>query len=275
MRLFKEWLIRSYYLLTGFTYLFKAPVSRVLVYHVLDDRSVHLFEENIIYLLRKGYRFVTAREFGRLLTVKSLTANMRICAITFDDGSKSVYTKALPILKKYRIPATVFINLDLHRLHDNPKGTELMAEKIFPRLYKRHKDLIGLSKQEIVDLIDNGIEIGGHTITHPDLGRTTNYFLELAGPVQFFSSAFNYHIKTFAYPYGRKHNYTDEVIQELRDCGYEYAFLGISADPQYSLWDKPYELPRTSVPDGFRGGKFHSLLAGSQDLLDRLLNQER
>jgi len=37
----------------------------------------------------------------------------KVIAITFDDGYKSVYSNALPVMKKHGFPFTVFINTDL------------------------------------------------------------------------------------------------------------------------------------------------------------------
>ena len=50
-------------------------------------------------------------ECGRLEDLPALLASppRRMACVTFDDGFASVCTRALPILRRYRIPATVFV----------------------------------------------------------------------------------------------------------------------------------------------------------------------
>lgn len=88
----------------------------ILSYHEIADKSETLdtsyavspshFEQQIRWLMESGYHFITVddileyRKSGKALPDKAVL-------ITFDDGYRSVYTNAYPILKKYRIPAVV------------------------------------------------------------------------------------------------------------------------------------------------------------------------
>jgi peptidoglycan/xylan/chitin deacetylase (PgdA/CDA1 family) len=64
------------------------------------------FEEKIKYLARH-YKFISLKECIKYLTKDRRPANCVV--LTFDDGYKSIYTKVFPILRRYNIPATVFI----------------------------------------------------------------------------------------------------------------------------------------------------------------------
>lgn len=64
------------------------------------------FEDDIAYLISKGYQFFTAKELSYATSV--LPAN-KIAVITFDDGYASDYLYALPILEKYNAKATFFV----------------------------------------------------------------------------------------------------------------------------------------------------------------------
>lgn len=72
------------------------------------DRS---FEDHMAYLKKQFTilpieRLVEMRQTGRLEQEKSY------CVVTFDDGWRDNYQYAFPLLKKYGIPATVFLATD-------------------------------------------------------------------------------------------------------------------------------------------------------------------
>lgn len=264
-----------FYKITDVVYSFFPNRSRVIIYHHLDEISVVNFEKNIRFLLKKGYKFLNAYSFAELLfKEKSKINNELFCAITFDDGFDSVINFALPILKKYNINATIFVNLKLHELVQNDHETREFTKRVFPRISEVYPNLKGVTAQEVTTLKSNGIEIGGHTYSHPNLGLKADYDLEFEKPRQYFEETFDISLNTFAYPYGRKRNYNKQVIEELRFYGYKYAFLGISKNP-LKFTSTEYEIPRTSIPVNCSNIRLNALMRGSQDLFDKLLNENR
>lgn len=65
-----------------------------------------IFEAQIRYLCR-NYRILSLRELLASLNVNELPK--KAVAITFDDGYKDNYLHAYPILRKYHVPATIFL----------------------------------------------------------------------------------------------------------------------------------------------------------------------
>lgn len=69
--------------------------------------STEQFEKTIV-TLKKRYRFIPLEEGLKMLSGK-MPLQPYSMVITFDDGYRNNITHALPILKKYNIPATIFL----------------------------------------------------------------------------------------------------------------------------------------------------------------------
>jgi len=78
-------------------------------YSELDPRT---FEAHMAFL-RRAYRIVSLDQLYRELSEgNSATASLRqAVAITFDDGYRDLYTHAFPVLRKYNLPATVYLTV--------------------------------------------------------------------------------------------------------------------------------------------------------------------
>ena len=86
---------------------------RVLLYHAVEDHvspytdrlgvsvSPAMFEANLRYI-KENYNVVSVDDLNKPLPENPLV-------ITFDDGYKSVYEHAFPLLRKYRMPAVVYL----------------------------------------------------------------------------------------------------------------------------------------------------------------------
>ncbi len=106
-------------LLAGFAgFLRSKYVVPVLMYHSVTPQgdpernplmvTPRTFEKQMRFLKQYRYNVMSLEATADLLKEgKRLPA--RLVAITFDDGYKDNYTYAFPILKKYGLPATIFI----------------------------------------------------------------------------------------------------------------------------------------------------------------------
>ena len=90
---------------------------QILIYHRIDDNNdffldsmpTHVFENQMRYL-SMHFNIYPLEEMIERMKAKDVPDNAIV--ITFDDGYRDVYTHALPILKKYSIPATIFLTTD-------------------------------------------------------------------------------------------------------------------------------------------------------------------
>ena len=113
--------------------------------------------------------------------------------VTFDDGYRSVFEIARPILRRYRIPAAVFVCSDpvrrqrlfwfdavmralgpdaVARLRAQPNEgwRDLAEEHDTPAGAAPH--LAPMTETQVRQLADEGFAIGVHTATHARAGRT-------------------------------------------------------------------------------------------------------
>lgn len=68
-----------------------------------------VFKSQLEYLSTNGYVVISLRHLVDSYLGKKPPPPPRSLVLTADDGHKSVYTDMLPLLKKYRVPATLFI----------------------------------------------------------------------------------------------------------------------------------------------------------------------
>jgi len=95
----------------------KTPKFIILCYHGIGESgnplgvapTRELFEAQM-YFLRQNYRVTSLEEACREL--RSGSKSEPGVVITFDDGYRSAYTVAFPILQKYRLPATIYLTVD-------------------------------------------------------------------------------------------------------------------------------------------------------------------
>lgn len=99
--------------------LFKKNTVTVLMYHGItasnnpianfDHKHVEKakFEEQLLYL-QKHYEIIALQDFI-LWRQGEKTFQKPAIMLTFDDGYKNCYTQLFPILKKYNLPATIFL----------------------------------------------------------------------------------------------------------------------------------------------------------------------
>lgn len=100
--------------------------ARILAYHRVSPRyefpseipmtSPLTFEKEISYLSR-NYRVIPLTELGEALRSGSPIPD-NAAVITFDDGYRDNYLHAYPVLKRYGVPATIFLAtgyIDSHR----------------------------------------------------------------------------------------------------------------------------------------------------------------
>jgi peptidoglycan/xylan/chitin deacetylase (PgdA/CDA1 family) len=149
----------------------------------------------------------------------------RSAVVSFDDGWKSQYEVAWPIMKKYGYPFTMFIYTE------GVRGGSLGGGE-------------AITWEQLSDMRDNGVDIEAHSATHQDLreghtitlagpgGKRTRTKLtgpqyeqwmqnEVVGSKQLLEQRLGIKVNCFAVPFG---NYNEHVKEIARNAGYEAMF---------------------------------------------------
>ena len=201
------------------------PINRhaqvvVLGYHRIVDNVRHAnteiskaeFEEQMQQIKDNGFTVIPLQD---LLAWKRGEKDIpaQSVVITLDDGWKSQYEVAWPILKKFDYPCTLFIYTDYVRGGPRTGGESL-------------------SWEQIAEMRDGGVDIQGHTISHKDLrgprrgtAPTPEYdewlWRELHDSKQMIEQRLGVKVNVLALPYGL---YNAHVQEMAKKAGYEAIF---------------------------------------------------
>lgn len=156
-----------------------------------------LLDEQLTYLSEEGYTTVTMKEAVDMLKRGTTSPTVKPVVLGFDDGWKTQYQNALPLLKKHHAKATFYI-------FPNPVS----------------KDDRFMTWEQLEEIRDSGMEIASHSYTHPLLSKQTPEMLhhELHDSKALLEEKLKITVTNFASPFG----YTSDVVREelVRD-GYE------------------------------------------------------
>jgi peptidoglycan/xylan/chitin deacetylase (PgdA/CDA1 family) len=214
-----------------------------------------------LMLIRKmGYEFSTLEK--ALSNPKGKTA-----VITFDDGYADNFTHALPVLREFDVPATIFVitkNIGQENVVWREAGENLPADIM---------DWRSLEK-----LQEHGWEIGSHAHRHIHLARYNEADQESVIWQSIVEIRKNLGVRpvSFAYPYGSYNESTKKILKKL---GIKYAVTTNPTERENPFQTEDFlELSRCSIG----GYKFHHYLknllrmtkiAGAFDPLKSLIFQ--
>jgi peptidoglycan/xylan/chitin deacetylase (PgdA/CDA1 family) len=204
----------------------------IFCYHRLVDKVRYpgteitpaAFEAQMKELKDRGITVIPMQD---LLAWKRGEKNIppRCAVITFDDGWKSQYDVAWPIMKKFGYPFTLFIYCE------GVRGGALGGGE-------------AITWEQLAEMRDAGVDIQAHSATHQDLreghtimviepgGKRTKKKLtgseyeqwlqnEVVGCKQLLEQRLGIKVNCFAVPFG---NYNEHVKEVARNAGYEAMF---------------------------------------------------
>ncbi|NRF89723.1 polysaccharide deacetylase family protein [Paenibacillus frigoriresistens] len=229
----------------------------VLVYHHIDDQvqgsvtiSTTLFEKQLEAMQRKGYHFISMDEFKSFKSEGTAIPDNAVL-VTFDDGYKSFYTNAFPILKKMKIPAVNFV---ITKDMDNPGGT-LLPSLSREEIKKMRKEFAGIDFQchsDALHAMNNGKPLLSNKITQNGITETDDEFKQRilndtrTGLAKLIEVNGSKSVDSYAYPFG---SYDDHTIAYLQEAGVKFAFTTKSGITMKDT--DPMQIPRINAGSPF------------------------
>lgn len=242
---------------TGIGHLVGPRKNAILVYHAIGEDADHGYFGTVSteqFRLAVAY----ASEDAEVVPLTEFDPDgTRQVVITVDDGLKSFYSNALPVLEMYDVPATVFVNPAF--VDDRNRELALARHGIDP------KGRAMLSDDELVALAENPlVSIGNHTLTHRDLSTVEDedrLHAEVVESKGLLEDRYGIETDLFSYPYGNFDDRPRELVEATHD-------ISVTTDPFLVDPEDTHLLPRIAGQRSLR--TFRWELSAGGDKLNRL-----
>lgn len=215
--------------------------AKILFYHEIEETR---FREHIKYL-QKYYNIVHIQKI-----IKRINRNEPVphnyLAIGFDDGRRTIYSDAFPVVKEFNIPISIYLVTDaikegiyfwdkvdaLQEVGDSIGSVDELAtmnpekrDQILEESIADHDisfERTALNWEEIIEMDDAGVDFQCHTKTHPSLPALKQEIIEkeIIESTSEIKRRLDTKITHFSYPFGHS---SDAVIKLLQKHEFESA----------------------------------------------------
>ncbi|WP_394238807.1 stalk domain-containing protein [Niallia oryzisoli] len=245
----------------------------VLMYHsLIDNLNTSLsvdperFREQMAALKTRGYNTITDYDLLNFLEKGTPLPDNPIL-ITFDDGYKSNYSEAYPVLKELGLKATIYVITS--RIFEDvtilPGESEKITWKdaremmgtmlIQSHTWDSHKMVMSATGAER-GLIASPIIINGHVESQQEY--ETRIYEDLVQSKKAIEEKLGYEVVSIAYPYG---DYSQETINMALNAGYKMGFA--VRDGVVNKEDHLFKLDRIQVYGSYSGEELINVIEGA------------
>lgn len=225
----------------------------ILLYHrlgptVADGMTMKtpVFEEHLKYLKENGYKVIPLRQLVDWYNKKGPAPAPKSVVIVEDDAHKSVYTDMAPLVKKYKVPVTVFI---------------------YPSAVSNAK--YAMTWDQIRELKKTGLfDFQGHTYWHPNFKKDKRKMapaefeksvdMQLGKSKAKIEKELGGKVEMLAWPFGI---YDDYLLKKAAGAGYIATFTIERRHATAS--DNLKKLPRYLLINSDQGKAFEQILRGT------------
>ena len=193
----------------------------------------NIFNEQMSYLQKNGYTSLLFEDLQKPLPEKAIL-------ITFDDGFRTVYENAMPIMRKFGMKGNIFL----------------------PAQYVEEENSHFMTWNMLKGLYDAGdFSVAGHTYSHVDIRNLSEKEMEfeIEKSNQLLKERLNIQTESFCMPYGK---YDKRSMKSLRKHSqYKYIFASFYGIAKQNRLTKEL-IPRIGISNDDSLNVFEQKLRG-------------
>ncbi|MFZ6018430.1 MAG: polysaccharide deacetylase family protein [Chloroflexota bacterium] len=215
----------------------------ILLYHRISEGepenryevSVENFGLQMEYLSKNGFTTITPVQLSKVI-LKGGDLPLKPIIVTFDDGYRSVYEFAFPILQQYGLQGVVYV----------------ITGYVGAPTY--------MNADQLVELFANGWEIGSHTVSHEDLVKNfTQADSQMVDSRNYLKKLLGTNFLTIAYPFGKANKKITNLAAKI---GF-FAGMGLGVSNNHSI-ETLYFLSRQEIKSDCDLSCFEKIVTGAK-----------
>jgi len=245
--------------------LWKSGYIRAVNYHDIPSESSASFEAQLSFF-RKYFTDVSLQDLDSFIDTGVWSKDRPGLMLCFDDGLRSSYTVAAPLLEKYGYRGWFFIPTQFIDVPASLQKAYAMEHLI--DFYEDYPDgRIAMSWEEIKELDKNHV-IVSHTRNHVRLRPGLQKEIlkrEILGSKADLEQILDHKIECFGWVGGELTSYDRIAAKFICESGYRFSFLTKSGP--ILPWTSRYQLHRTFLGPDWPSGIVQLHLSGILDVL--------
>ncbi len=215
----------------------------ILLYHrIAEGKAANRYEVSLEdfrlqmdFLRQNGYETITPLELAKVI-LKGGELPLKPVIITFDDGYRSVFDLALPVLNQNGFKGVVYV----------------ITGYVGAPTY--------MNSEQLTVLFANGWEIGSHTVSHEDLVKNPSHaYDQMVGSKLYLENLLGVRELTVAYPYGKA---DENITRRAARYGYS-AGMGLGVSNIHSI-ETLYFLSRQEIKSDCDLDCFERIVTGKK-----------
>ncbi len=215
----------------------------ILLYHrIAEGEAANRYEVSLEdfrlqmgFLKESGYVTITPLQLAKVI-LKGGELPVKSVIITFDDGYRSVYELAFPVLQECGFQGVVYV----------------ITGYVGAPTY--------MSSAQLTELFANGWETGSHTVSYEDLVKNPSHaYDQMVGSRLYLKKLLDKKELTLAYPFGKA---DENITRRAARYGY-FAGMGLGVSNNHSI-ETLYFLSQQEIKSDCNLNCFRQIVTGSK-----------